>query len=261
MYNFFDAPQPVDTRELIPIGTPLFVEMTYTPGGHGENGLLTKSKPTPDKPNPDTAYLKAEFTILRGPYKNRKFWSNFTLEGGERDEKGNSKAAAISYQTLRKIIYSAHGLKSDDMTPNAKTICERYSDLKALNGIRFVCRAGVSKEQPGYPQKNELGGHWNIMTIDSKRWPSEHELDNPPKDAKAAAPAPNAPVWGAQPGNPTPPAQGNGNGSAASPAFAGSPSTAAPPTTFGGTAAAPQADVAVAAAKAAEGVPKWMLNA
>src|SRR5579872_302353 len=203
MYNFFDAQQP-DTRELIPAGTPLYVQMSFTPGGHGEHGLLTKSKPTPERPNPDTAYLKAEFTVLRGPYKGRKFWSNLTLEGGEVNEKNESKAAAISHSAIRMIIYSAHGLRSDDMTPHAKAISERYADLRGLNGIPFVTRAAVSKERQGYAQKNELGGAWNIMTIDSKRWPTEHELDNPAKPA-AAAPAPVAPVWAGQQ-NSTPPA-------------------------------------------------------
>lgn len=249
MYNFFEAPQP-KANELIPTGTPLFVEMTFTPGGHGEDGCLTKSKPSAENPNPDTAYLKCEFTVLRGPYKSRKFWSNFTLEGGERDENGHSKAGVISAQTLRKIIYSAHGLRSDDMTPNAKAICEKYGKLQALNGIRFVCRAAVGKERAGYQQKNELGGHWNIMTVDSKRWPTEHELDNP-ATAKPAAPAPAAPVWnngGASVGISQP-----NTGAIAAPATAASP--------FNTPAAAP-VDVpaaAIAAAKASD-VPNWMLS-
>lgn len=233
MHDFFNAPQP-SIGELIPTGTPLWLEMTFTAGGHGEHGLLTRSKPSAGKPNPDTAYLKAEFTVLRGPYKNRKFWSNLALEGGELNEQGHSKAATISYQTIRKIIYSAHGLKSDDMTPNAKAICEKYGDLRALNGIRFVARAAVSKPQDGYAQKNELGGHWNIMTVDSKRWPSEHELDNPPaQGGKPGAPTSAAPVWK----SPT---------SAAAPAVT---QTAAAPAAFPPPTASAPVD---------NGLPKWM---
>lgn len=238
-----------ETRELIPIGTPLFVEITFTPGGHGEHGLLTKSKPTPDRPNPDTAYLKCEFTVLRGPYKNRKFWSNLTLEGGEVDEKGNSKAVSISLQSIRRIVDSAHGLKSDDMTPQAREIRARYNDPRALRGLRFVTLAAVSKEQPGYPQKNELGGHWNILTVDSKRWPSERELDNP-QTGKPAAPAPAAPVWNN--GGATPPA------AQANPP---QPPAAGSATAPGGFTATPTLAPAIAAqASKASDLPQWMLG-
>jgi len=181
-----------DIRENIPAGIPLYLQMNYTPGGAGPSGILTASKPSAENPTPDTKYLKAEFTVLRGPYKGRKFWSNLTLEGGQVDEKGNSKARAIAMQTLFNIIASAHGLKREDPSADATAIRAQYSDLKKFNGVRFFSLSSLSKPQKGYPEKNELGGHWNILTVDSSKFPTEAQLDNPtvtagPKLAVVAA--------------------------------------------------------------------------
>ena len=39
----------------------------------------------------DAQMLDCEITVVAGPYARRKFWQNFTVAGGKRDEKGQSK--------------------------------------------------------------------------------------------------------------------------------------------------------------------------
>lgn len=183
-----------DLRELIPAGTVVFVEMRYTPGGDDPTGCKPEQKEgalTKSKPPSDTKYLKSEFSILRGPYKGRKFWANMTTEGGELDEKGNSKAAGITRKTIRAILDSSAGLASKDETPDAQAK-RVLVGFKGLQNRRFICTVKIEPGKDGYPPKNGLG---YVLTIDSKNYPkSEAELDRPAQAAAVAAPA--APIWG-----------------------------------------------------------------
>lgn len=195
MTNPFDySNDKPDIREPIPAGTPLFLRMTYTPGGadhtgcppEAREGALTASK------EGDSKYLKAEFTVLRGPYKGRKFWGNLTVEGGKVDEKGKSIAAGITRKTIRLILDSSQGLKTSDESPEAmaKRVIRGYRDLQ---GRQFIAKAKVEPAQNGYAAKNGLG---QVLTVDMKDYPTEAQLDNPPKPGTpiANAPAP-LPSW------------------------------------------------------------------
>lgn len=198
MNNPFDfSNDKPDIREPIPAGTLLYLRMTYTPGGADlpgtpaelKEGALTKSK----EPS-DSYYLKCEFTVLRGPYKGRKFWGNMTVAGGKVDEKGKSIAAGISRQTIRAVLDSSQGLKTSDESPEAmaKRVIRGYRDLQ---GRQFVAKAKVEPAQNGYPAKNGLG---QVMTVDMKGYPmTEAELDAPVVAGAPAKDAPPAPVWGA----------------------------------------------------------------
>lgn len=197
--NPFDYSQDKpDIREPIPAGTPLYMRLTYTPGGQDlpntpaefKEGALHKSK----EPS-DSYYLKCEFTVLRGPYKGRKFWGNMTVAGGKVDEKGKSIAAGITRQTIRAILDSSQGLKTSDESPEAmaKRVIRGYRDLQ---GKQFIAKAKVEPAQNGYPAKNGLG---QVLTIDMRGYPQlEAELDNPVVAGAAAKEAPPAPMWGAQ---------------------------------------------------------------
>jgi hypothetical protein len=188
-----------DLREPIPAGTLLFLRMSYTPGGAGteaECGAGSAGALTASKPPSDTKYLKAEFTVLRGPYKGRKFWSNLTVSGGQVDEKGNSKAGGITRQAIRLILDSSQGLNPKDESPEAmaKRVITGYRDLQ---GRTFVAKAKIEPAQNGYPAKNGLG---QVMAPGMTGMPSDPAelaalLDNPAVAATTAA-APAAPVWG-----------------------------------------------------------------
>jgi hypothetical protein len=194
-----------DIREPIPAGTLLYLRMTYTPGGADlpgtpaelKEGALTKAKDPSD-----AYYLKTEYTVLRGPYKGRKFWGNLTVAGGKVDEKGKSIAAGITRQTIRAILDSSQGLKTSDESPEAmaKRVIRGYRDLQ---GRQFVAKAKIEPAQAGYAAKNGLG---QVMTIDMKGYPmTEAELDNPAVGAGAVAKdAPPAPTWGATPATAVP---------------------------------------------------------
>ena len=179
-----------DLRELIPAKVPLLVEYRYTPGGAGPDGALTQSKDS------DAQYLKSEFTVLRGPFRGRKFWGNLTVSGGKVDEKGNSKAAAITRGHMRLMVESARGVSTKDESPEAaaKRVITSFKDLQ---GLRFVCTVKIEKGKDGYADKNQLG---DVLTLDHKLYPrSEGDLDNPAIATSTAPAAPPAPVWGGTP--------------------------------------------------------------
>lgn len=179
-----------DIREPIPAGTPVFVQMTYTPGGVGPDGALTQSQ------TGDTQYMKAEFTVLRGPYRGRKFWSNLTFVGGKLDEKGRSIAAGITRQTVRMILDSSQGLKSTDDSPEAAAK-RVLTTLKDLQGRKFIAKTKVEPAQNGYPAKNGLG---QVLTVDMKTYPSDTELDAPVvAGATSSAKVAETPAWAPNP--------------------------------------------------------------
>lgn len=193
MTNPFDFSQDKpNISEPIPTGTKLLVRMSYTPGGVGDKGALTKAKPPSD-----AEYLKAEFTVIRGPYKGRKFWENMTMSGGQLDEKGHSKAAKITRGNIRSILDATGGVSSKDESPAAcakRVLINGYSDLQ---GRVFPIKVGVEKEGGGYAAKNKLG---TILTIDHKDYPKdEAELDTmgTAPNAPAKLPTLAAPTWGA----------------------------------------------------------------
>jgi hypothetical protein len=216
-FSFDFSQDKPDIRSVIPAGTKLLLRFTYAPGGmdvpgtpdNMKTGALTKSKPSAENPNPDTLYLKGEFTVVRGPYKGRKFWSNLTVFGGQRDERGQSKGGQITRSTIRSMIDSSKGLSSKDESPQAaqqRVLPRGFIDLQ---GITFVAEAKVEPARNGFPEKNGLGA---ILTIDNPKFPTEQELDNPPvpgaanTNGPAALPGATAPAWATQGGSAATPA-------------------------------------------------------
>lgn len=201
MFNFDFSKDKPNISEPIPAGTKVLVRMNYTAGGADfENtpvaerrGQLTKSK------EGDAKYLKAEFTVLRGPYKGRKFWENMTFEGGKVNEKGESIAAGITRSNIRSILDAASGLSSKDETPAAcakRVLPNGFGDLQ---GRTFAVKIGVEPANGNYGAKNKLG---TILTIDHKDYPKdEAELDTMGATTNAPAKLPTlaAPVWGTAP--------------------------------------------------------------
>lgn len=248
-FSFDFSKDKPDIRDVIPQGTKLMLRMNYTPGGSPMDGALTKAK------EGDAHYLKAEFTVLRGPFKGRKFWENMTFAGGMVDEKGNSIAAKITRGNVRSILDAARGLDPKDESPetSAKRIINGFGDLQ---GLVFFVKVGVEPAKGNYAAKNKLG---TILTVDHKDYPkSEAELDNPviPATAQAAAtaaalPATAAPPWSAPAAAPAPLAPPAG-----APPPVAPPAPMAPPTAVVQAPAAPPAPAANANANASP-IPAW----
>ena len=89
-FDMNDA-EPQKCGELIPDGAFAKVTMTIRPGGTDgqseiDRWLLKASNAT----GSDVLMVDAEFTVAEGPHARRKFWQNFTVQGGKLDEQGQS---------------------------------------------------------------------------------------------------------------------------------------------------------------------------
>jgi hypothetical protein len=187
-YDYTDAPPPRD--DLIPHNTVATLVLHIRAGGVGEEGMLKRSQ------KGDSEMLHCEFTVGDGPYKGRKFWAYWVLDG---TSSGHATAADINRSTLKAILDSALGLKPDDASPQARAA--RTVSLKQFDGMSFVGRIGIEKGKPkndssgeNWPDKNILAG---VITPDKKDW---HPVEQPPPfnggggGAQAAPPNPALPI-------------------------------------------------------------------
>lgn len=110
---------------------------------------------TSKEQNSDAVMLDWEFTIQFGPHKNQKFWQLMTLDGGQRDDHGQSKAGNISKTTIRAMIESARGIRPDDLTP-AAVAGRQVEFLRQLDNIPFACKIGVRDGGSEYPDSNQI---------------------------------------------------------------------------------------------------------
>jgi hypothetical protein len=167
-FDYSDAPPP--SFDLIPEGTIATVSIHIRAGGAGEEGLLKRSK------DGSCEMLDSEFTILDGPYKNRRFWTYLILTG---TTEGQARAAENSRGTLKAILDSALGLKPTDVSAEARAA--RTVSLKKFDGMAFIAKIGVEKggaKNDGsgafWPDKNTLAG---VITPDKTNW---HHVEQPP---------------------------------------------------------------------------------
>ena len=184
-YDYTEVPAQRDI-ELIPHGTVATVVMHIRGGGVGEDGMLKRSKAG------DCEMLDVEFVVTDGPYKGRKFWDNFILEG---TTSGHAQMAESNRRTIKEILNSAYGLKPDDTSPQARAA--RTKSLGQLNGLRFIARIGIEQGKPKGSNSTDLWPDKNILasavTLDKKEW---HPVMQPApfnggdgNTAPAAAPA------------------------------------------------------------------------
>ena len=229
--------EPQQSGDLIPDGTFAKLVMTLRKGGtdgssDADRGLLKAS----NQPGSDVLMLDAEFTVAEGPHARRKFWQNFTVQGGKLDEQGQSIGWKISKSTFRAMIDSALGLNPEDMSEAAKAK-RVLRGLADLDGISFVAKIQIEPSRnPAYKDANKLD---HVVLPTAPEWrqvmagePVPAQPSNKPRPAAAAAQsatpawgqpqagsAPAAPAWGAptapaQPATQTPPAAKPGNGPA-----------------------------------------------
>ena len=228
---------PQQSGDLIPDGTFAKVTMSIRKGGTDgasevDRGLLKPS----NQPGSDVLMVDAEFTVAEGPFARRKFWQNFTVQGGKLDEQGQSIGWKISKSQFRAMIDSALGLNPEDMSEAAKAK-RVLRGLADLDGISFVAKIQIeANRNPAYKDANKLD---HVVLPTAPEWqkvmagePVPAQPSNKPRPAAApaqpatpawgqpqVASAPAAPAWGApsapsQPATQTPPAAKPGNGPA-----------------------------------------------
>lgn len=159
MFDFNDAQQQMSPQgELIPDGVFSRVKLTVRPGG--TNGAVPMdAKLLKSSDRSDALMLNCELTLMDGPHARRKFWQNFTVAGGKRDEKGESIGWNISKSSFRAMIDSAVGLDPKDESPAARDK-RKLEGLRQLDGIVFAARIMVEPRNDGKP-----GGNNRIANI------------------------------------------------------------------------------------------------
>jgi hypothetical protein len=191
---------PQQSGDLIPDGTFAKVTMSIRKGGvdgmsEVDRGLLKSS----NQPGSDVRMVDAEFTVAEGPFARRKFWQNFTVQGGKLDEQGQSVGWKISKSQFRAMIDSALGLNPEDMSDAAKAK-RVLRGLADLDGITFVAKIQVEPNRnPAYKDANKLD---HVVLPTAPEWQKvmageqvPAQPSNRPRPA-AAAPASAGPAWG-----------------------------------------------------------------
>src|SRR6056297_3223335 len=191
---------PQQSGDLIPDGTFSKVTMSIRKGGvdganEHDRGLLKAS----NQPGSDVLMVDAEFTVAEGPFARRKFWQNFTVQGGKRDEQGQSVGWKISKSTFRAMIDSALGLNPDDMSEGAKAK-RTLRGLADLDGITFVGKIQIEPNRnPAYKDANKLD---HVVLPTAPEWQKVMSGEAVPAQPStrsrpaATAPVSSAPAWG-----------------------------------------------------------------
>lgn len=198
MFDFNDAQQQMAPQgELIPDGVFSRVKLTIRPGG--TNGAVPMdAKLLKSSDRSDALMLNCELTLLDGPHARRKFWQNFTVAGGKRDEKGESIGWNISKSSFRAMIDSAIGLDPRDDTPAARDK-RKLEGLRQLDGIVFAARIMVEPESPGHAANNRIAniivpGEPEYAKIMAGQSVPPDPVNASPRKTRAAVATP-APAW------------------------------------------------------------------
>ena len=134
--------------------------------------------------------------LLEGPHARRRVWSLIGLISPKGPEWGN-----MGRSLVRGILNSACGLSEKDTSPQAQTI-RRIEGLHVLDGIEFLARIDVGKDQNGEPKSEirfaVMPNHkdWQAFLEAGGQWrPGAALANTPPQNARPGATgAPQAPV-------------------------------------------------------------------
>lgn len=221
MFDFNDAQQQMAPQgELIADGVFSRLKLTIRPGG--TNGAVPMdAKLLKASERSDALMLNCELTLLDGPFARRKFWQNFTVAGGKRDEKSESIGWNITKSSFRAMIDSAIGLDPKDESQAAREK-RKLEGLRQLEGIVFAARIMIEPETPGHAASNRIA---NIVVPGEAEYAKIMAGQPVPPDPVNAAPrkpragaATVAPAWSQQASAPQHPAEGPSGTSAAPPA-------------------------------------------
>jgi hypothetical protein len=202
MFDFNDAQQQMAPQgELIPDGVFSRVKLNVRPGG--TNGAVPMdAKLLKASERSDALMLNCEMTLMDGPYARRKFWQNFTVAGGKRDEKGESIGWNIAKSSFRAMIDSALGLDPKDESPAARDK-RKLEGLCQLDGIVFAARIMVEPRNDGNPGGNNrianvvLPGEPEYARIMAGQPVPPDPVNAVPRKPRAGAAA-VAPAWSQQ---------------------------------------------------------------
>lgn len=198
---------PQQSSDMIPDGTFAKVTMSIRKGGTDgmsevDRGLLKSS----NQPGSDVRMVDAEFTVAEGPFARRKFWQNFTVQGGKLDEEGQSIGWKISKSQFRAMIDSALGLNPEDMSEAAKAK-RVLRGLADLDGITFVAKIQIEPNRnPAYKDANKLD---HVVLPTAHEWQKvmagEVVTAQPSNRARpvAVAPVSAMPAWSAPAAQPS----------------------------------------------------------
>ena len=142
-WNDFNSADDQSGFDVIPKGTLAKVRMTIKPGGHDDasqgwtGGWATRSNTT------GAVYLNCEFVVLEGKYARRKIWSLIGLYSAKGPDWAN-----IGRAFIKGILNSSRGVSNKDNSPSAQNT-RRINDLGDLDGVEFVARIDIEKDQNG----------------------------------------------------------------------------------------------------------------
>ncbi len=149
-YYDFNTAEEQTNFDAIPKGTLAKVRMTIKPGGYDDvNNGWTGGYAT-HKAESGAVYLSCEYVVLEGEYAKRKVWSMIGLYS----HKNNNAWGNMGRSFIRAILNSARGLSGKDNSAQAQAL-RRINGLGDLDGIEFVAKIDVSKDQNGN-DRNEI---------------------------------------------------------------------------------------------------------
>ncbi len=142
-WSDFNSAEDQNSFDPIPKGTLIKVRMTVRPGGYDDpqkgwtGGYATRNATT------GSIYLNCEFVVLEGQYARRKIWNLIGLHSPKGEDWAN-----IGRSLIKGILNSARGIGNKDNSTQAQN-ARRINGLGDLDGIEFLARADIEKDQNG----------------------------------------------------------------------------------------------------------------
>lgn len=159
-YCDFNSADDQKDFKLIPRGTIARVKLTIKPGGYDNHQLGLTGRYATQSETTGSIFLICEYVILNTEHIKRTVWSLIGIKSNKGPEWGNQGRSYI-----KAILNSAHGFKSSDNSDEAQR-ARKLTDLSELNGITFLARIDVEKDQHG-DVKNVIK---TAITPDSKHY-------------------------------------------------------------------------------------------
>jgi hypothetical protein len=125
---------------LIPANTLAKVCLTIRPGGAGPEGWLTQSRSS------SALYLNSEAVIVDGPNARRRIYTRIGFRGRNAGTGAEDTYANRGRALLRGILESAHGVRSDDTSEQAraKRSIRSFGDM---SGLTFIAKIGIERDK------------------------------------------------------------------------------------------------------------------
>lgn len=125
---------------LIPANTLVRIHLTIRPGGAGPEGWLTQSKSS------SALYLNTEGVIEEGPHARRRIYTRIGFRGRNADTGAEDTYANRGRALLRGILESAHGVRADDTSDQAraKRTIRSFGDM---SGLTFIAKIGIERDK------------------------------------------------------------------------------------------------------------------